>query len=92
MVSMSHKSRDAVDVIELSLSVYIASRFLFFLARRQHAPRFCGQLYSNSGKTTVVPWVGVLVAACFALLAFMSASSAEEVRSSLLSCWQPTIP
>ncbi|KAJ7583621.1 amino acid permease/ SLC12A domain-containing protein, partial [Mycena floridula] len=57
--------------------VYISSRFLYFLARCRHAPSFCGATIQTSSKT-VVPWFGILVASAFGLLAFMSASDAEE--------------
>jgi amino acid permease len=63
--------------------IYISSRFLFFLARRGHAPSFVGSLFRNRErdpeKQIVVPWVGVLVAAAFASLSFMSAENALQV-------------
>ncbi|KAF8150865.1 amino acid permease-domain-containing protein [Crassisporium funariophilum] len=57
--------------------VYISSRFLYYLARFDHAPRFCAKVFKS--KHTVVPWVGILVSAAFALLAFMSVSDAQAV-------------
>uniref|UniRef100_A0A8H8CLS1 Amino acid permease/ SLC12A domain-containing protein n=2 Tax=Psilocybe cubensis TaxID=181762 RepID=A0A8H8CLS1_PSICU len=61
--------------------VYISSRFLYYLSRCGHAPRFCAAIYHSKRKKTVIPWVGILVSACIALLAFMSVSqtSAEEI-------------
>jgi amino acid transporter len=60
--------------------VYISSRYLFFLAQHGHAPRFCSGTFKTGSGRTVVPWVGIAVSSAFALLAFMSASSAIEVR------------
>ncbi|PPQ94474.1 hypothetical protein CVT25_001107 [Psilocybe cyanescens] len=61
--------------------VYISSRFLYYLARCGHAPRFCAAIFHSEHNKTIVPWIGILVSAGFALLAFMSVSetSAEEI-------------
>uniref|UniRef100_A0A8H8CKQ2 Amino acid permease/ SLC12A domain-containing protein n=1 Tax=Psilocybe cubensis TaxID=181762 RepID=A0A8H8CKQ2_PSICU len=61
--------------------VYISSRFLYYLARCGHAPRFCAAIFRNEANKTIIPWVGILASACFALMAFMSLSRtrAEEI-------------
>ncbi|KAF8969150.1 amino acid permease/ SLC12A domain-containing protein, partial [Flammula alnicola] len=69
-------------VIALPVSdVYISSRFLYYLGRCGHAPAFCTRIISSKRNKTTIPWVGILVSACFGLLAYMSISqsSAEEV-------------
>jgi len=63
-------------------TVYISSRFLYFLARFRHAPRFLAGIIKFNG--TVIPWTGILVSASFGLLALMTPSNAEEVNFDIL--------
>ncbi|KAF8907272.1 amino acid permease/ SLC12A domain-containing protein [Gymnopilus junonius] len=62
--------------------VYISSRFLYYLARCGHALKFCAGIFRSERNKTVIPWVGVLVSASFAMLAYMSVSAsvgAEQI-------------
>jgi len=41
-----------------SPNVWVASRYLFFLARRGHAPSFFGSLYQSNPTTSILPFEG----------------------------------
>lgn len=58
--------------------VFISSRLFFFMSKCGHAPRWGS--YTWKLPFGVVPYGGVLLAGAFALLAFLTAANAEQVR------------
>ncbi|KDR78827.1 hypothetical protein GALMADRAFT_224077 [Galerina marginata CBS 339.88] len=85
LIQLAHICNAAFVISAFSAAVsdvYIASRFLYYLARCGHAPRFCAGIIRSERTKTIIPWVGILVSSSFALLAYMSvsdSSSAAEV-------------
>ncbi|EJD50499.1 hypothetical protein AURDEDRAFT_150204 [Auricularia subglabra TFB-10046 SS5] len=59
--------------------VFISSRFLFFMSKCGHAPRWCSHVWNvQRRRIGIIPWAGVAVAGAFATLAFMTATDAEQ--------------
>lgn len=65
-----------------SSEVFIASRYLFFLAEAGHAPKFLGTVWPKDPAQRLegrsVPVYGVLVTTAFASLSFMCMNTAGE--------------
>ncbi|PPQ95744.1 hypothetical protein CVT26_015870 [Gymnopilus dilepis] len=57
-------------------------------ARCGHAPKFCAGIFRSEHNKTVIPWVGVLVSASFAMLAYMSVSESTNAIEAKNAFWQ----
>ncbi|KAG8937576.1 hypothetical protein FRC00_003814 [Tulasnella sp. 408] len=70
-----------------STEVFLSARYLYFLAKAGHAPKFFGAVWPNTEeakqKGAIVPWVGVLTTVAFATMSWLCVRPGDNTKSEM---------
>ncbi|KAG8912862.1 hypothetical protein FRC01_004857 [Tulasnella sp. 417] len=70
-----------------STEVFLSARYLYFLAKAGHAPKFFGAVWPNTEeakqKGAIVPWVGVLFTVAFATMSWLCVRPGDNTKSEM---------